>query len=257
MKLLTLISDWKLRDPYIGMVKGELCKAFPDAHIIDITHAVEPGNVPQTAFLLRNAFTSFPERTLHLILTGTTGSCNANPVLMPYRNHYFMGADNGIFSLITENEPIERAWICPTPSSEISIPHRMIQMARWLYDQKLDGKAEEYTTFNKKTAPYPDYNFIANSLKGQIVYIDSNCNAVTNISSSLFREYVGNKKFSATLGSRKQLKVHKFYERYQPNEFDIYLTVNRLEFIEITINGGALAVLASLQVGDAVEINIL
>lgn len=257
MKLITLISDWKLRDPYIGMMKGELYKVFPDAHIIDITHAIEPNNIPQTAFILRNAFTAFPEETLHLILTGSINSYLANPVLMKHQNHYFLGEDNGVFSLITENVAFEKAWSYPEQESKMSIPYKMIRMAQWLDSQQLDKQANDCPAVQKRLIQQPDYNSITNSLKGSVVYIDSNCNAVTNIPASLFLEYVGGKNFSASIGTRQQVKVSKFYKYYQPKEYDIYLVINRLGHIEITINEGALAVLASLQIGDSIEINIL
>lgn len=257
MKLITLISDWKLRDPYIGMMKGELYKVFPDTHIIDITHAIELNNISQTAFILRNAFTAFPEGTLHLILTGSINSYLANPVLMKFQNHYFLGEDNGVFSLITENSSFEKAWSYPAQESEMAIPYKMIQMTQWLYNQQLDKKADDCRAVQKRLIQQPDYNSITNSLKGSIVYIDSNCNAVTNIPASLFLEHVGGKDFIANMGTHQHVKTSTFYKHYQPKEYDIYLVINRLRHIEITINGGALAILTSLQIGDPIEINIL
>lgn len=256
MKFITLISDWKLRDPYIGMMKGELYKIFPDATIIDITHAIEANNIPQTAFILRNSFSSFPEHTLHLILTGSTNSYTANPVLMKYANHYFLGEDNGIFSLITENGSFENAWLFPELESEISIPYKMIRMAQWLYNGELEQQTEIYPTLKKCFIQLPDYDSISDKLKGNIVYIDSRYNAVTNIPAALFMERVFGKEFIATIGTRQHVKVSKFYKHYQPKEFDIYLVINRLGYVEVTINEGSLAMLTSLQVGDQIEISI-
>ena len=82
MKNITLISNWKLRDPYVAMFKGQLWKAIPDANIIDITHAVDGFSVEQTAFILKNSYKSFPEQTLHIILTGTTMSHTSMPVMV-------------------------------------------------------------------------------------------------------------------------------------------------------------------------------
>ena len=64
MKTITLISDWKLRDPYVAMFKGQLLKAVPDANIIDITHAIDSFSIEQTAFILKNSYSSFPEQSL-------------------------------------------------------------------------------------------------------------------------------------------------------------------------------------------------
>ncbi|MDL2308920.1 SAM-dependent chlorinase/fluorinase [Bacteroidales bacterium OttesenSCG-928-B11] len=256
MKLITLISDWKLRDPYIGMMKGELYKAFPDANVIDITHSIEKNNIMQTAFLLKNSFQSFPDETLHLILTASINSYTSNPVLVKYEKHYFLGDDNGVFSLITENNPIEKAWRFPDSMKEISIPYKMIRMLQWFYESELEQKAEDYPALQRKLISLPDYNAIANVLKGKVVYIDSNCNAVTNIPASLFLEHVAGKRFTAKIGSRQHVKTNKFYKHYQANEDGIYLVINRLGYIEITIKDGALAILTSLQIDDSIEIFI-
>ena len=100
MKVITLTSDWTLQEPYVGMFKGQLLTRFPDVNIVDITHAIELGNVNQTAFLLRSAFRSFPEGTVHFVLTGASVYLLAQPVVLFIDGHFFIGEDTGIFSLL-------------------------------------------------------------------------------------------------------------------------------------------------------------
>ena len=105
MKIITLTSDWTLQEPYVGMLKGQLFSRFPDVNVVDITHSVEIGNVNQTAFLLRNAFHSFPEGSVHFILTGASAFLLAQPVAVNLNGHFFIGEDMGVFSLLSYGLP--------------------------------------------------------------------------------------------------------------------------------------------------------
>ena len=58
--IVTLISDWRTRDPYVAMFKGKLLSAVPDAEIMDISHVVDLFNVSQTAFLTLQSYRNFP-----------------------------------------------------------------------------------------------------------------------------------------------------------------------------------------------------
>ena len=61
-QIITLLSDWRLRDPYVAMLKGELWKAQPDAQILDITHYVDKFNLPQTALLMKTSYITLNTR---------------------------------------------------------------------------------------------------------------------------------------------------------------------------------------------------
>lgn len=89
MKSITLISDWKLRDPYVAMFKGKIVSTIQDAQIFDITHAIPLYEIEQTAFILQNSYQSFPERSLHVILTGTSFSDTNEPIIASVGNHFF------------------------------------------------------------------------------------------------------------------------------------------------------------------------
>ena len=61
MPIITLTSDWGLKDHYIGAVKGAILSRMPDATIVDITHLIPSFDSEQAAFVLRNAYPNFPK----------------------------------------------------------------------------------------------------------------------------------------------------------------------------------------------------
>ena len=50
--LITLTTDFGLDDPFVGIMKGVILNIEPNAHIIDITHNIEPQNILQAARVL-------------------------------------------------------------------------------------------------------------------------------------------------------------------------------------------------------------
>ena len=94
-QIITLLSDWRLRDPYVAMLKGELLKTQPEAQLIDITHYVDKFNLLQTALLMKTSYTSFPEGSVHLILTNMSLNSTFSPVALFHNGHWFIGEDNG------------------------------------------------------------------------------------------------------------------------------------------------------------------
>ena len=94
--IITLTTDWGLRDHYAGVVKGAILSRLPDARIVDISHIIQPYNVKQASFILRNAFTSFPAGTIHIVGINTEESDQTPHIALEYDGHYFIGTDNGI-----------------------------------------------------------------------------------------------------------------------------------------------------------------
>src|ERR1700744_4017265 len=111
MAIITLTTDLGDKDIYQAALKGSILKLLPEVKIIDITHSVAVFNVQQAAFILKNSFYYFPESTVHLIGIDTVYNTGTKYLAVRYKNHYFVGADNGIFSLMFDTDPDEMAEI--------------------------------------------------------------------------------------------------------------------------------------------------
>ena len=100
MSFITLTSDLGVTDHYVASVKGSIYSEVPQAVIVDVTHHIEKYNMAQAAFIVKNAFASFPVGTIHLIGVRPFASDWVDHIVALYKGHYFIGADNGMFSLI-------------------------------------------------------------------------------------------------------------------------------------------------------------
>src|ERR1700753_4063173 len=107
MAIITLTTDLDDKDIYQAALKGSILKLLPAVNIVDITNNVSAFNIQQAAFILKNSFHYFPEATVHLIGIDTVFSNSTRYLAIKYKGHYFVGADNGIFSLMFNSEPDE------------------------------------------------------------------------------------------------------------------------------------------------------
>lgn len=252
MKNITLISDWKLRDPYVSLFKGGLLTQIPDAQIFDITHAVEMFMIDQAAFICRASYSNFPKGTLHILLAGNNFSKTSKPILLHYDDHWFLGEDTGVFSILVEDR-LDFSIFQYQEDLLISSTEKIIEMAKWFFNNEIEEHTSEIYNLKPARVNLPFISEDKKTIKGKIVYIDSYCNAVTNIPNKMFLE-ANSGTFVATISSSKYLQITRKHDFYNPNESEIYLLLNRIGFVEITLYHAHIAILGGLKVKDNIEI---
>lgn len=102
--IITLLTDFGLRDPFVGLVKAVLVSRFRAVTVIDLTHEIAPQDVSEGAFWLSRSFAYLPAGTVHLCVVDPGVGTERLPVVVRAGGHLFVGPDNGLLS-----EAIERA----------------------------------------------------------------------------------------------------------------------------------------------------
>lgn len=253
MNCITLISDWKLRDPYISILKSQIITHLNDIQIFDITHAIDSFHITQEAFILKSCFTNFPEHSVHLMLVGSTFNPDINPIIAVYKNHYFIGEDNGIFYLLFGNE--EYNLYQYSSEKNLSYLEKIISAAGHIFAGTIQEHITDYSLQKKLLTSSACYYPEKKLIRGNISYIDACCNAISNIPVTMFEKcYKDNQNFCANLVSTKHLNITKYHKYYDTNEKNIFLLSNRLGYIEITMYQGNVAILADININDPLEI---
>jgi S-adenosyl-L-methionine hydrolase (adenosine-forming) len=98
MSIVTLTTDFGVRDYYVGALKGVILSIAPDARLIDLTHEIPPQDVLAGAFVLRHAAREFPPDTVHLAVVDPGVGSSRRPLAARGRDQYWVGPDNGLFS---------------------------------------------------------------------------------------------------------------------------------------------------------------
>jgi len=103
MTIITLLTDFGLRDGYPGVMKGVIWKISPDVQIADISHAIQPQNIFQGALALSRTAPFFPPGTIHVAVVDPGVGTLRRPVGLHLGGHYFIGPDNGLFTIVLKH----------------------------------------------------------------------------------------------------------------------------------------------------------
>ena len=100
MAIITLTTDLGLKDHYVGSIKGSILSRVPNITIVDISHQIPTYNIQDAAYIVKNAYTSFPKGSIHIIGIKAEQNSQSSHVIVFSDGHYFISADNGIFSFL-------------------------------------------------------------------------------------------------------------------------------------------------------------
>ncbi len=102
MTVITLLTDFGIRDGYPGVMKGVIWKIAPQVQIADISHTIKPQNILHGALALARTTRFFPPGTIHVAVVDPGVGTARRPVGLKLGTHYFIGPDNGLFTLVIE-----------------------------------------------------------------------------------------------------------------------------------------------------------
>ena len=105
VSIITLTTDFGLKDSYVGAMKGAILEINPEVKIVDISHAVTPQNVREGAYVLGSAYRYFPKGTIHLAVVDPGVGTDRRALSIRGPDYYFIGPDNGVFSYVMSDAP--------------------------------------------------------------------------------------------------------------------------------------------------------
>jgi S-adenosyl-L-methionine hydrolase (adenosine-forming) len=258
MPIITLTSDWGNSDHFAAAVKGAILKRIPDARIVDVTHEIRHYDILQASFVIRETYPHFPEGTIHIVAIDSIESLKQPHVVVKANGHYFIGADNGLFSLILDNSP-EKIIILQIPQDTgyFTFPERdrFAKAACHLADGKLmDELGEVAPALNTKLHMRAIVD--KEMIKGRVMYVDAYENAYVNITEKEFREQVGNKPFTINF-RRPDYLIHKIVKAYgDVNEIEMCALFSTSGFLQIAVNRGKASTLLGLVMDTPVNVII-
>jgi S-adenosylmethionine hydrolase len=255
MAIITLTTDLGHKDFYQAALKGSILSRLATANIVDISHDVSAFNIPQAAFILKNAFYYFPKGTVHLIGIDSVFNENTRYLALKYREHYFVGSDNGIFSLLFDEEPTEIVELnimqdlkyLHFPLSDI-FPKAAIHLAK---GGKLAEIGLSVSGIEEKMTIQPVIE--RDIIRGSVIYIDSFQNIITNITKELFTTVQQNRDFTLFF-KRNESISHLSWHYNEVPEGEKLCLFGISNHLEIAINKGNASGLLGLHMGDIVRI---
>ena len=215
MSLITLTTDFGTKDHFVGAVKGAIYKELPAAKIVDITHEVSPFNITETAYILKNSYKSFPDKSIHIIGVDSELSPENRHIALLLDNHYFICPDNGLISMIASE-------IKPSQIVEINIHDRVessfpvldvfVQVACFIArGGSLGVIGKNINSFKQMIEIQPNISQDQTKILGSVIYIDNYGNVISNISQKLVAEIGKGRRF--TIKARRYT-FNVIYQKY-------------------------------------------
>ena len=274
MAIITLTTDFGIKDHFIANIKGAILTELPQVNIVDISHQISPFNILEAAYIIQNSYKSFPLGTIHIIGVDSELSPENKHLVVKFEGQYFICADNGIMSMACLNiepEKIVEINIHDKLISNFSVLDVFVKVACHISrGGKLEviGKSIDKIKSVKNLTPF--INESKNQIIGNVIYIDNYGNVITNITKSFFREISKSREFEISVRSYKFKKIHSKYsdivnfsidESKRNNDGQALAIFNSSLNLEIAIyksnpvNFGTAASLMGLNVLDTVTVN--
>ncbi|HYD90558.1 MAG TPA: SAM-dependent chlorinase/fluorinase [Flavobacterium sp.] len=247
MSIITLTTDFGLKDHFVGALKGKIISAYSEATIIDISHDIDVFNVSEASYIISPAYNNFPEGTVHLIGVDAELALHKKHLAMQWDGHYFICADNGILSMLTQK-------IVPQKVVEINIHDRLpegsTEMDVFVTVATHLAKGGQLSVIGKEINEIKEINELqpvvsadSNSIKGYIAYIDHFGNCVTNIPKKLVKDIAKGRDFDITFSTKTIKSVRTNYSDFKIDkrfslrdyEGDKLAIFNEAGFLEIAI----------------------
>lgn len=251
MAIITLTSDLGLKDHYVGAIKGFIHSHLPNAVIIDISHYIPTYNIQDAAYIIKNAYRNFPKGSIHIIGIKAEYTSSSSHVIVFSDGHYFIGADNGIFSLLLETT-IDK--IIELPQNSSTFPSRDVfafaaaELAAGKPIEQL-GKIKDNLL---ERMPFRAAS-MGDTIRGTVEYIDSYGNVMCNISKNLFLQVGKEREFKIEFARYEIVKISKTYNDVPEGE--ILALFNATDQLEIAMNSDRANSMLGLKLNDSISIH--
>jgi S-adenosylmethionine hydrolase len=253
-RIITLLSDFGLKDVYVGVMKGIIATINPDAHLIDLTHQINPQDIVGGRFSLMNAYPHFPKSTVHLAVVDPGVGSKRRGVAIQVAGGYLVGPDNGLFSgilsffppLIAVSLTNKQYWYKENPSYTFHGRDIFAAVAAHLSQGipiQILGDVIDPESLLRLSIP--DLEINPEGIKGSIQYIDYFGNLITNIPQSALTS----KNWTIKVGELI-ISPDETYSNVPLGE--LVAVVGSQGWVEIAVNGGSAQSKLGLGVGDSI-----
>jgi hypothetical protein len=257
--VIALLSDMGLSDWYVGTMKGVALSICPAAHLVDLCHDIRKQNVQEAAFVLRNCYRYFPRGAVFLCVVDPSVGSERHGLVARSEDYYFVAPDNGLLAPVSLEATGWEARVIENPEVRLSKPSQTFHgrdifapaaahLARGAAFEHFGPPLDRPVQLRS----IERIRLSGNSLTGQVTYIDSYGNLITNLTRDMLPEGVDPRRFRLKLKERTMQGISPHYAAVPVNHPLMYWGSSGL--LEIGINYGSAAHKWSVQIGECFEL---
>jgi hypothetical protein len=256
--ILTLLTDFGLKDPYVASMKGVILGINPRCTLVDITHQVSPHDIREGAFILAQTYSTFPMGTIHLAVVDPGVGSPRKPVLLVTKKYFFVGPDNGLFTLPLRRERVKQAVLLTNQKFFLS------QVGSTFHGRDIFAPVAAYLSLGVKPEAFgppikswrkisfPDPAVKQGKLIGEIVHVDAFGNLISNIDRRNLLRFSKGQPFTTKIGKRMMTGLEKGY--WEGKKDEPMALIGSAGFLEISIREGSAQQALKMTRGDRVVV---
>lgn len=259
--IITLTTDFGHRDHYVGSLRGVIHDINPQVKLIDITHDIPSYDIIHGAYVIGSTYYLFPRGTIHVGVVDPGVGGRRLPILVQTEKYYFIGPDNGLFSMISLREKIVAIYHLKNPRyfrPEVSHTFHgrdlftpvAAHLARGVRPHQFGPRLREL-----RCLPLFEMTATSTQLQGHIIAIDKFGNAITNITREAFSAQVKKNDFVLQVGARRITRICQTYSQVAPGETVAVFGSNHL--LELALYQGSIADFWRLKRGQSLTARIV
>jgi S-adenosylmethionine hydrolase len=224
--IITLLTDFGWGDGYIGAMKGVMLQINPDCRIIDLTHEIPPHDVMGAALVLGQTYPFFPSGTIHVAVVDPGVGGPRRPLVLETEGYRFVGPDNGCFTFVLKREEekqayelIEERFHLPRVSHTFHGRDIFAPVAAHLSKGVPPAEMGPPIKTTDLTSLYiPDPIAEGETLRGEVIGVDSFGNLVTNISQEILEVFAPDGVVEIEIGGKRIRGLRSSYEEGKRGE---------------------------------------
>ena len=263
MSIITLLSDFGLKDPYVAEMKAAILSINPQARIVDITHQVEKFNIRMGAFILASATPYFPPNTIHVAVVDPGVGTKRRPIIVETKQGLYVGPDNGLLILAAQKEDIINVYHIANPEYLLS------RVSKTFHGRDIFAPAGAHLAGGAAPSLFgpviQDYIFPEfakpqtkrGELVGEVLHVDDFGNIVSNISAEDL-ERAGFREGTTLLvrlgGKTLTLQFCSAYGEVPAGT--ILALIGSNNFLEVAVNQGSASRTFKTKIGNPLAVSL-
>jgi S-adenosylmethionine hydrolase len=244
--IIALLTDFKWRNWYVGVMKAVIVGINPAVHIIDLCHDVSSQDVREGSFILGNSFRFFPHGTIFVAVVDPGVGSDRKNLIVRTEHYCFVAPDNGILSSIFEKVRVETVYqVCPGRYTlslggstffgrDIFAPIAA-HLSLGVPPEEMGGEVQSVLTVS---AIRPFVNE-GGEISGRAVYVDTFGNIITNIDEGFIGGVfpgVPFEELTIRLMGQRIRGIRRFYEQGERGK--LMAIINSWGYMEVAMNMG-------------------
>jgi S-adenosylmethionine hydrolase len=259
MSIITLLTDFGMRDYFVGAMKGAILSINRHALIVDITHEIPPQDIETGAFHLLATYKHFPAGTIHVAVVDPGVGSTRKPILIDCGEQFFVGPDNGIFSWVCEREGGRRA-IHLTNEAFFRHPVSATFHGRDIFAPVAAALSTGVAMreFGEKLGEYVSLDPLLpavrsdGTVEGRVIHIDRFGNCITNLTPAHFSADQATSGAKLVINGRELTSFRQSFSEGVIDGDDLFCLIGSAGFLEIAVRNSSAARVLNAERGHQV-----